>query len=149
MNLKNKILTLKSAGGVVYKKEKNKIKWLIVKPAGRKEWRLPKGLIEKNETSVKAAMREVEEEGGVKAVIKEKVGEIKYFYTQDGQKVLKTVIFFLMEYIEGDTSNHDEEVEKVAFLPFDKAYNKLTYETEKEILAQAYEILKGLEKEEE
>ncbi len=145
MNLKNKIITLKSAGGVVYKKDKNTIKWLIIKPAGKKEWRLPKGLIEKNETSVKAAMREVEEEGGVKAAIKEKIGEIKYFYTQDNQKVLKTVIFFLMEYLEGDTKGHDAEVDKAIFVDFDKAYNQLTYETEKEILAQAHEILIGLE----
>ncbi|NOY14743.1 MAG: NUDIX domain-containing protein [bacterium] len=142
MNKKHKIASLKSAGGVVYKQEGNKIKWLIIKPAGRKEWRLPKGVIESNETSVRAAIREVQEEGGVIAAIKEKVGQIRYFYTQDGEKFLKEVIFFLMEYLEGNPEEHDDEVEKAMFVPFDQAYNKLSYETEKEILVQANEILK-------
>ncbi len=140
------IKRLYSSGGVVFKKDdKSKVKWLIIKPAGRNEWRLPKGLIEKSETSVKAAMREVEEESGVKAAIKEKVGIIQYFYSQDGEKILKEVIFFLMEYLEGDLNNHDEEVDKAKFVTFDEAYKRLTYETEKDILSQAVGMLKFVE----
>ncbi len=136
-----KIRKLHSAGGVVYKIEASQVKWLIIKPAGRDEWRLPKGLIEKNETSVRTAIREVQEEGGVLANIREKVGTISYFYTQDGEKILKEVIFFLMEAMAGDTEEHDNEVEEAVFLPFDEAYSRLTYDTEKEIFAQAKAML--------
>ncbi len=136
-----KIRQLHSAGGVVYKIEASQVRWLVIKSAGRNEWRLPKGLIEKNETSVRTALREVQEEGGVLASIREKVGTISYFYTQDEEKILKKVIFFLMEAMAGDTEEHDNEVEEAVFLPFDEAYSRLTYDTEKEIFIQAKSIL--------
>ncbi len=132
---------LYSAGGVVYKIESSRVSWLLIKPTGRDEWRLAKGLIEKNETSVKAALREVFEESGAEANIREKIGTIKYFYNQDNKKVLKEVIFFLMESVGGNPENHDQEVEEVVFLPYKKAYNKLTYDTEKEMLAKGKVIL--------
>lgn len=72
-----------SAGGVVYRKDQDQIKWLVIKPAGSEKWRLPKGLIDKGEISVEAAKREVVEEAGVEAEVLEKIGEEKYFYVLD------------------------------------------------------------------
>jgi len=61
-----------SAGGVVYQKfqipnSKYQIKWLIGKHSGYHKWVLPKGLIEEGERGMEAAVRETEEEMGVKA----------------------------------------------------------------------------------
>ena len=84
-----------SAGGVVYNRKKKKI--LLIKDSyGR--WAFPKGLIEKGETTEQAALREVEEETGLKELkIVKKLGSIKYIYTLKGKRIFKIVTFFLME----------------------------------------------------
>ena len=64
-----------SAGLVVFKKyqsikyqvSKYKVKFLLGKHSGYNKWVLPKGLIEKGELGWQTALRETEEEMGVKA----------------------------------------------------------------------------------
>jgi len=67
-----------SAAGVVYREEPEGILWLVIKAKSDGKWRLPKGGIERNETSFEAAQREIEEEGGVegRAVRKNRPREI-------------------------------------------------------------------------
>ena len=68
-----------SAGGVVYNPALKKI--LLIKDFADK-WALPKGWIEKGETAEQAAVREVQEETGVKNLkILAPLGEVEYFYT--------------------------------------------------------------------
>lgn len=58
-----------SAGGVVYRKSDGNYEFLIGKHSGYHKWVLPKGLVEKGESQMQAAVREVEEEVGVTAKI--------------------------------------------------------------------------------
>ena len=67
-----------SAGGVVYKREKDAIKILIAQHSGHHGWVFPKGIIgdhpsassgQARETKEEAALREVEEETGIKGKI--------------------------------------------------------------------------------
>lgn len=82
-----------SAGGVVFKKIKIKRKFKIVfllgKHSGYHKWVLPKGLIEKGETPKQTAVRETEEEVGVKTkIIGEKIiHQETYFYWADLKKI--------------------------------------------------------------
>jgi len=73
-----------SAGGVVYKKQGSKILWLVGKHSGYHKWVLPKGLIEKGEKASDAAVREVEEEMGIKAklMVKEKPVKVEEYWYQ-------------------------------------------------------------------
>lgn len=141
-----------SAGGIVYKKlkvnnplrgknEKLKVLWLIIKPAETDRWQLPKGKIDAGESSEKTAIREVEEEGGIKAKVIQKIGSEQFFFFFKGNRIFKTVTFYLMEYVSGNPKNHDEEVSESVFFDFDEALNKLTFKNEKEILKKAKEIL--------
>jgi len=129
-----------SAGGIVFKD--NASSWLIIKPAGTDRWQLPKGLIDEGESSKEAALREVEEEGGIKAQIMGKVGEQRYVYYWEGKKVFKTVVYFLMKYISGAENGHDHEVDEALFLPFEEAVKKLTFEKDKEFLKKGKELFK-------
>jgi len=95
-----------SAGGIVFKKEKAKLKFLIIKPTKTQRWQFPKGLVEKNETQKNAAVREVEEEGGIKVKISEKLGSSNYFYIFQGRRIFKTVTYFLMEYQKDTGKGH-------------------------------------------
>jgi 8-oxo-dGTP pyrophosphatase MutT (NUDIX family) len=74
-----------SAGCVVFKKEKKKIIFLLGKHSGYHKWVLPKGLIEEGEKGWQTAIRETEEEMGVKArLIRQKpIHTEKYVYVAD------------------------------------------------------------------
>ena len=98
---------------------------------------LPKGHPEKGESSQEAALREVREETGVEATPVEKLGDIRYWYARDGDRVLKVVSFFLLRYRSGRLEDHDHEVEEALWIPLDDAPERLAYKSEKEIAQTA------------
>ena len=77
-----------SAGGLVYKYQRGKVVWLIGKHSGYHKWVLPKGLIEKGERGFETAVREVEEEMGVKVgLLSERpIHRVQYVYWADLKK---------------------------------------------------------------
>ncbi len=133
-----------SAGGVVYKNDQGKLKILIAKHSGHHGWVFPKGLIgDQNEKESKeaAAIREVTEETGITGEIKEQLTPVTYWYAWEGEKKKKTVYYFLMEYISGETTDHDWEMEEVAWLPIEKIAKTLTYKTDKQVWDEAKSML--------
>ena len=98
---------------------------------------LPKGHPEKGESSQDAARREVREETGLEATPVEKLGDIRYWYARDGDRVMKTVSFFLFRYRSGRLEDHDHEVEEALWIPLEEAPDRLAYRSEKEIAQTA------------
>lgn len=140
---KQKVKKTYSAGGVVFRKEPEGILWLVIKPTGNGKWRLPKGWIEPGESSGGAAAREVKEEAGIEVEVLEKIGSEKYFFYQDKQKIFKTVVFFLMQYIQEAREGFSWETEEIDWLPYDEAKERLAFENEKELLEKASKALEG------
>jgi 8-oxo-dGTP pyrophosphatase MutT (NUDIX family) len=131
-----------SAGGAVYQKSGDQILWLICQHSGYHKWVLPKGLIDPGEKSEQTALREVEEECGIKAKIIAKIPEPeKYVYTMNGVRIFKLVQYFLMEYVSGEIADHDWEMEAVEWLPFEEAINRLNFRGAKKILEKAKDLL--------
>ena len=91
-----------------------------------------------------AALREVQEEGGIKAKITDN-NPVKttYKYKTGGFLVDKTVYYFLMQYLEGDPKDHDWEVSEAKFVPEEEAAQTLTFPTDKDAFGQ---ILKRVDK---
>jgi hypothetical protein len=83
-----------AAGGVVV--EKNKV--LMIYRLGK--WDLPKGKLELQEPIRQAAVREVYEECGIKAIIKQKLCSTWHNYTQDHINFLKKTTWYTMDCIE-------------------------------------------------
>jgi ADP-ribose pyrophosphatase YjhB (NUDIX family) len=98
---------------------------------------LPKGHPENGESPADAALREVREEAGVEATVREKLGDVRYWYQRDGLRIAKTVTFFLLEYVSGEPADHDHEVEHARWMALDEAARSLTYEGEREMAARA------------
>ena len=132
-----------SAGGVCFKKEDSKIFIVIYKPEGRNAWQLPKGWIDKGESSQEAAIREVKEEGGVEGKIIQKIDTIKYFFNWQDEKIFKTVTFYLMEYVKGRPEDHTWEAETAEWIEIDEAVERLTFKDEKEIVKKAKLLIVG------
>ena len=98
---------------------------------------LPKGHPEEGESAEEAALREVREETGLEATPVEKLGDIRYWYARDGDRVLKIVSFFLFRYRSGRLEDHDHEVEEALWIPLEEAPERLAYRGEKEMAKTA------------
>lgn len=104
-------------------------------------WGFPKGHVESGQTTKEAALREVEEEGGVMAEIIDKIGGSTYIYTRDGEKTFKIVTLYLMEYLSGDPKNHDHEVTDAGWFSPKEALEKLTFAMDREHLKKAMKMV--------
>jgi len=151
-----------SAGGVVFRKKGGKIYWLITKTSQtlRKTltiWRLPKGWLDdefggpgkkaRGEVKAsekdlqKAALREVAEEGGVRAKILAKIGTFTWFA---GRKRLKFVTFYLMEFLRDLDKGFGPETAEVRWCEFEEGVKLLTFKREQEVLKAANYLLKKI-----
>ena len=139
----------KSAGAVIFRKEGNKIYYLLLHypsnaKAPREYWDFPKGHIEKGEKIEETVKREVKEETGLKDIkLIEGFKEwIKYFFKFKGKNIFKIVTFFLAE---TKTKTVKVSFEHIGFkwLPYEEAIEKLTFKSAKDILKKANDYLKN------
>lgn len=133
-----------SAGGVVFKREGGKLWILVCQHSQHHGWVFPKGLIGdhvENEGKEETAIREVEEETGARGKIIEALPPVTYWYVWEKEKVKKTVYFFVMEYVLGDITKHDNEMEDVEWLPIDKVEERLTYKSDKKVWEHAKKLI--------
>lgn len=132
-----------SAGGVVYRKEKDKTYILVAQHSQHHGWVFPKGWIdrEKKETKEEAALREVREETGIIGKILEPLEPVIYWFNNEGEKIKKTVYYYIMEFAGGDIDNHDDEMEKVEWLDKEKVAERLTYKSDKDVWKEAEQLI--------
>jgi 8-oxo-dGTP pyrophosphatase MutT (NUDIX family) len=123
-----------SYGGVVIRGDEV----LVITPAGkRRVTGLPKGGPQAGETGEQTATREVREETGVNAAVREPLGDVNYWYRRGGRRVYKTVHFYLFDFVSGSTEDHDHEVEDARWIPLADALNVLSYPGERALIERA------------
>ena len=98
---------------------------------------LPKGHPENGESAADAALREVREEAGVETTVREKLGDVQYWYQRGGLRIAKTVAFFLLDYVSGEPDDHDHEVEYARWIELEEAARSLSYKGERDMAARA------------
>jgi 8-oxo-dGTP pyrophosphatase MutT (NUDIX family) len=135
---------LRSAGGVISRKAGGEIEVALIATKNSTVWTLPKGIINRDETPEMAAIREINEETGLLGEIVDTLGEKSYwFYLKDeNAKCKKTVTYFLLRYISGDTADFNIEVDNAGWFPIEKALQMLSYRSDRDIVALAMEKLK-------
>jgi 8-oxo-dGTP pyrophosphatase MutT (NUDIX family) len=111
---------------------------------------LPKGLVDRGEKALEAALREVREETGITAVLIAKLADIRYVYVRswsDGERVFKIVSFYLLRYESGRIDNIPEEmrveVAQAKWVRLDEAPKLLAYRGEKQMARQALQYLEA------
>ncbi len=133
-----------SSGGIICKKEKNKIKVALISRNQGKVWCLPKGLVNKGEKLEETALREVKEETGLDGKLIKKLGAIDYWFFYKKRKIHKVVHFYLLKHLGGNTKYHDFEVEEVKWFEIDNAIRVMSYKNEIEIMKKAKKAIKEL-----
>lgn len=104
-------------------------------------WSLPKGHVELGETREEAAIREVEEETGIRGRILAPLGAIDFWFVAEGRRIHKTVHHFLMERVGGELSADDAEVVEVQWVPLTEVSRRLAYADERRLMESVPDLL--------
>jgi len=111
-----------SFGIILFKKEKNILKTLIVKQKSNLHFSLPKGHHKQNENEWQAALRELKEETGIENVellVSRKLKE-NYTFNQNNKKYLKTVTYFIGKLLNNKNNKKNNffktEIQKVMWV---------------------------------
>ena len=137
------------AGGVVVRRMQGRWWLAAIRPRrdnhSREIWVLPKGHIEPGESDADAAAREVYEETGLQARVETKLGDVRYVYTWERERIFKIVSFFLLRPFGGRLGDlppgMEIEVEEARWLPLDEAPQRLAHAGERQMAQLAREAV--------
>jgi 8-oxo-dGTP pyrophosphatase MutT (NUDIX family) len=143
-----------SAGGIVVKRIRGTWHLAAIRPRRDRPtpevWALPKGRIDEGESGAETAVREVLEETGIAGEVVQKLGAVRYVYTQTwspgrGTRIFKVVSFFLLRATGGRIGDlpagMEVEVAEARWLPLDEAPRLLSYKGEQEMAEKAISVL--------
>jgi len=103
---------------------------LVVHRPRYDDWTLPKGKLDPGETDEQAALREVEEETGLRCRLGQELPSVSY---DDRRGRSKQVRYWEMEPESGEFTPNDE-VDEVRWLPPEEARALMTYDRDREVL---------------
>ena len=114
----------------------------------REGWFFVRGLFEPNEEIEQVVRREVEEETGIKGLffVKGFKETVEWFYSKEGKTVHKTAIYLFAE-TAAEKVTISEEHDDYAWLPFQEAYARLTFENDKQIIKKAHDFIERKKRE--
>lgn len=113
-----------AAGGLVFRIRGNRAQVLIIHRERYDDWSLPKGKHDSGESDEEAALREIEEETGVKGRILKKLDNVEY-KTGNGNR--KRVTYFAVRAIDTPRFKPNSEVDRIKWVSRKEALNMLTY----------------------
>ena len=135
------MITERSCGAIVYTREGNCIKYVIVRS---KEgiYGFPKGHMEGMESETETALREILEETGVRVqLIDGFKTEVSYSFIRNGEKRLKHIVYFLGEYSDQTPVAQKSELSSLHLMDLSTAISMLQYEDSKRLLREAHNFL--------
>ena len=131
---------VRASGGVVWRRTKEgAVEVALVHRPRYDDWSLPKGKLDQGEGWEDAAVREVEEETGLRCVLGEELEPVAYDDSKGRHKVVR---YWLMEARgEGAPFEPNDEVDELRWVPATDAGAALSYPADRGLVAQAEERL--------
>jgi len=122
---------VRAAGGVVLRRSRSgTLETVLVHRPAYDDWTFPKGKLLRGETDEEAAVREVEEETGLRCQLGREVGTTSY---RDPQGRQKTARYWEMAPIQGELAATNE-VDEARWVPLEDAADMLTHARDRELL---------------
>jgi 8-oxo-dGTP diphosphatase len=123
---------VRAAGGIVLRGDGGDRSVALVHRPRYDDWSFPKGKLEDGEDEATAALREVEEETGLRCRLGPSVGAVTY---RDRQGRLKVVRYFQMD-ADGGRFAPNREVDELRWVAVEDAVRLLTYPHDRRMLRQ-------------
>ncbi len=125
---------VKASGGVVWRRGDDGVEIVMVHRPRYDDWSLPKGKLDKGESWEQAALREVEEEVGLRCRLGPELEPTAY---EDRKGRAKVVRYWLMEPEEEPGFEPNDEVDEIRWLPPGDAAAELSYPHDAELVREA------------
>jgi len=138
----------KSVAVIIFRKEEDFRFLLLWKKASdhyREAWEFPKGNSDKGESEMQTAVRELQEETGLKENQLEFYDfhdKISFFYRREDQGLIRKEVSFLMARTTRNEITISSEHDSFRWAPYLEAFDLLNQKNNKEILRKAYDFLK-------
>ncbi|MHA1974670.1 MAG: bis(5'-nucleosyl)-tetraphosphatase [Candidatus Hodarchaeales archaeon] len=133
-----------SCGGVPFFKGKNQepLYLLLLHNGPHKYWAFPKGRQNEGETYRQTAIREIQEETGIKnfKILKRLISDSIYFPRRGNETIVKKVIFYLVEFFSKKIELSPEHV-NWKWVTFEDALSMLTFEDYSRVLKESHEVI--------
>jgi 8-oxo-dGTP diphosphatase len=123
---------VKASGGVVRRHGERGLEVALVHRPRYDDWSFPKGKLDPGESWEGAALREVEEEIGLRCRLADELPPTSY---RDNKGRAKVVRYWLMDPIDGEFEP-SREVDEVRWLPTAEAAELLSYDHDRELLSE-------------
>lgn len=131
----------KSCGAIVYRKFHGNTEILLIKHINSGHWSFPKGHVEKGETEVETAKREIMEETSIDVIIDPTFREtVTYSPRKDS---IKVVVYFLAKARNFNFVPQENEIAEIKWVDISHASNILSYENDKVIVSKAKNVIKA------
>jgi 8-oxo-dGTP diphosphatase len=124
---------VRAAGGVVVRGAGAEVTVLLVHRPAYDDWTFPKGKVDPGESDEDCAVREVEEETGLRCVLGRELQSTTY---DDAKGRPKVVRYWVMDVV-GGALRFEHEVDEARWLQVDEAASLLTYERDVGVLREA------------
>ena len=128
-----------AAGGVVWRRGDAGVEVVLVHRPKYDDWSLPKGKLDEGESFEDAALREVEEETGMRCELGPFLDEVEYRDHKDREKLVR---YWAMEAGDGDFAP-DDEVDELRWVPIAEAEAMLSYDFDRELLVRTRQEVGG------
>lgn len=129
----------KSCGAVLYRVQHGEKVFLLIQHKNGGHWAFPKGHIEKGETELQTALREIREETGYEAEIDSRFREVVSYSPK--KDVMKDVVYFSGKVLGGEEHAQPEEVLHIRWETAVQALQTLTYDNDRQILQKLVQYL--------
>jgi 8-oxo-dGTP diphosphatase len=123
---------VKASGGLVWRRGERGLEVVLVHRPKYDDWTFPKGKLDPGEGWEDAALREVQEETGLRCRLGHELPPAAY---RDPKGRSKLVRYWLMEPLDG-AFEPSQEVDEMRWIPADEARAELTYETDRRLLRE-------------
>ena len=121
----------KSCGAVIFRKHQDKFQYCLVQQRFGLHYSFPKGHVERNESEIMTAYREVKEETGLDIKIFGNIRAHTRYSPRPG--VIKDVIYFLAEARTNELSKQESEIADAIWVDEENVLDKLTHTTDKKV----------------
>ena len=121
---------IRAAGGVVLRREGDDFEVVLVHRRRYRDWTFPKGKANPGESDEDCALREVEEETGLRCELGEELETTAYRDSKDRDKIVR---YWRMRVVEGELHPRNE-IDAAEWVPLEDAVDRLSYRRDREVL---------------
>lgn len=140
----NKNQQISIGGAAIFRDNRGKRQFLLVKGKEDGDWEIPKVTVRRGESSVRAVIRMISEQGGMSARVLEEAGRSTGNVIINGKSISQKIYYYLMVQKAGGSELIG--FSEFKWMDFADAIKKVSLKKEKDILKDAKDVLKEWEK---